>query len=147
MAFMPGRTNVRFWVKLLWRFQNACVLRENMIAPFWNPISLSFDRLLYKRHLLHQAIKTRQFKIKCDKSSWRQLWSLIKTGIISISFQLLQSQELYIFHQQSQFKWVFWRSTTTWHVFALNKNSEKSHFKRLMTPVSHLQRKESTLNI
>ena len=33
-------------------------------------------------------------KIKCDKSSWRQLWSLIKTGIISISFQLLQSQEL-----------------------------------------------------
>ena len=36
-------------------------------------------------------------KIKCDKSSWRQLWSLIKTGIISISFQLLQSQELLFF--------------------------------------------------
>ena len=36
-------------------------------------------------------------KIKCDKSSWRQLWSLIKTGIISISFQLLQSQEFLFF--------------------------------------------------
>ena len=36
-------------------------------------------------------------KIKCDKSSWRQLWSLIKTGIISISSQLLQSQELLFF--------------------------------------------------
>ena len=87
-------------------------------------------------------------KIKCDKSSWRQLWSLIKTGIISISFQLLQSQELLFFTKTKPVQVSLLKKyNNVIPVFALNENSEKSHFKRLMTPVSHLQRKESTLNI
>ena len=42
MAFMPGRTNVRFWVKVLvtLMISEACILKKNLITPFSEPISL-----------------------------------------------------------------------------------------------------------
>lgn len=57
---MPGRTNVRSWVKVLVTLTiTECMhFKGKFDRALFEP-NLSFDRLLYKRHLLHQAIKTR----------------------------------------------------------------------------------------